>query len=248
MPRMVEVHEEDLGNRCSVRPVRDQHRGVPPPQKPVVMTTDEPDDEPDHDYTAATALAMEEEAALREATEPPAKPQVPLPDALTTVQKAAQLRDVVPASYIYAAAAGLFHGAVDVASCQVYLHQMFQEAGNPVDPVARMMIEQLAMAHHAIGRLHVRAATRESLAEVVAYHGVLARLMSEFRKTSLALQGLRKNAGSQVGSSQQQTSEGRPPTAGTVSAGESAVAAASACTELRSNAEGEGRERRANCA
>jgi len=208
------------------------------------MTTDELD----LDYVAATAQVLAQEEDPQEATEPNPKLHVPLPNDPSPEQKAAQLRDVVPAAYVYGTAAGLFQGAVDLESCQLYLHQLLQEAGDPVDPTARMMIEQLAMAHHAIGRLHVRAATREGLAEVVAYHGVLARLMSEFRKTSLALQGLRKNAAEQAGGKGHQAPEDRPPTAGTVSAGKPAVAAASACSELGSNEEGEARERRANCA
>ena len=208
------------------------------------MTTDGPD----LDYVVATAQALAEGEAITEATEPQPKLDVSLPNAPSPEQKATRLRDVVPAAYVYGATAGLFQDAIDLASCQVYLHQLLQEAGNPADPIARMMIEQLAMAHHAIGRLHVRAATRDSLPEVVAYHGVLARLMSEFRKTSLALHGLRNNAGEQTGANEQQAPEVRLPTAGTVRASELAAAAASSLSELANNAEGEGDDRKTKCA
>jgi hypothetical protein len=50
-----------------------------------------------------------------------------------------------------------------------------------------MMAEQLALCHHAVGRLHVRAATRTSPVEVVAYSGAIARLQAEFRRMALAL-------------------------------------------------------------
>jgi hypothetical protein len=163
-------------------------------------------------------------------------------------QKAANLRDVVPAAYLYGAATGLFQDGIDVASCQAYLRALLRDAGDPADPIARMMIEQLAMAHHTIGRLHFRAATREGLAEIVAYHSALARLMSEFRKTSLALQGLRGRAGEQASHLEQRAQEGQPRTVGKLGAGEAIAAVAPSRSELGSNHEVEGRERRAQCA
>src|SRR5262249_41823147 len=127
------------------------------------------------------------------------KDPTPPPEEASPEQKAANLRDVVPAAYLYGAATGLFKENIDVASCQAYLRTLLQDAGDPADPIVRMLIEQLAMAHHTLGRLHFRAATREGLAEIVAYHSALARLMSEFRKSSLALQSLRQSAdGAQV--------------------------------------------------
>jgi hypothetical protein len=173
---------------------------------------------------------------------------VPLANVPSPEQKATQLREVVPAAYVYGAAAGLFQDAIDLPSCQVYLQQLLQQAGNPSDPIARMILEQLAMAHHAIGRLHVRAATRTSLAEVVAYHGVLARLMGEFRKTSLALHGLRQHSAAQAGGNQPQAATERPPSAATARAGEPGAAAASSRSELSSSQEGEGCDRSTKCA
>jgi hypothetical protein len=204
--------------------------------------------EADPDYLAATAQARAESQALEEPTEPQPRLHVPLPTVPSPEQKATQLRDVVPAAYVYGAAAGLFEDAIDLPSCQVNLHQLLQQAGNPADPITRMMLEQLAMAHHAIGRLHVRAATRASLAEVVAYHGVLARLMGEFRKTSLALRGLRQHAAEQAGGNEQHAAPDRLPTAGTVRAGEPGAAAASSRSEQASSVEGEGCERPTKCA
>lgn len=207
-----------------------------------------PPDEPERNYAAATKQMLAESEDTPEDTEPPPKPPPPPPRVTSPEEKAVQLRDVVPAAYVYAATASLFPATVDVAGCQAYLRQLLREAGDPADPIARMMVEQLAMAHHAIGRLHVRAATRDGLTEVVAYHGMLARLMSEFRKTTLALQSLLKRAGEQTGRSEQPVPEGQPPTAGTIKAGEPVIPPVSACSELTSNDEVEGHDRQAICA
>src|SRR5262249_3433228 len=144
---------------------------------------------------------------------------------------------------------GMFKESIDVASCQAYLRTLLQDAGDPADPIARMLIEQLAMAHHTIGRLHFRAAMREGLAEVVAYHSALARLMSEFRKSSLALQSLRQAAdGAQVRPPKKPVQEVSPHSAASVQAKAGNAAAASTRTKQGSNQEVEGHERRAKSA
>lgn len=52
----------------------------------------------------------------------------------------------------------------------------------------RMMVEQLAMANCRIGQLHANAACATSAQSEIAYTLAAAKLMSETRKTSLALQ------------------------------------------------------------
>jgi hypothetical protein len=78
---------------------------------------------------------------------------------------------------------------MDVEAWKRYVDSFVEELGvtKAAGPVARMMAEQLLLAHHAVGRLHVRAATRTAPAEVAAYHAAVARLMTEFRRTALAL-------------------------------------------------------------
>ena len=43
----------------------------------------------------------------------------------------------------------------------LYLHRVLEESGDPQDPIERMLVEQLCLAHHNIGRLHVQAAAAE---------------------------------------------------------------------------------------
>jgi hypothetical protein len=79
---------------------------------------------------------------------------------------------------------------MDLGAWKLYVDTFVKELAvtKAAGPVARMMAERLALCHHAVGRLHVRAATRTSPAEVVAYSGAIAHLQAEFRRTALALQ------------------------------------------------------------
>ena len=139
----------------------------------------------DRRYVRATAKALKADAALRAADEPPPAGAAP---ALSAGEKAARLRDLGPAAYLYGAAAPVLGEAMDVEAWQVYLNDLLKRMGvTGADPVARMMAEQLALAHDAVGRLHLRAGTRTSPAEVAAYYASVSRLMTEFRRTSAAL-------------------------------------------------------------
>ncbi len=63
-----------------------------------------------------------------------------------------------------------------------------EEAGShPIDPIERMLLEQLALAHFRIGQLHVRASEAQGLEAVRVYNSVAARMLGEFRRTVLAL-------------------------------------------------------------
>jgi hypothetical protein len=133
----------------------------------------------------ATAKALKEDAALRAVVRPPPAEAAP---ALSAAEKARRLRDLGPAAYLYGAAAPVLGEAMDVEAWQVYLNDLLKRMGvTGADPVARMMAEQLALAHDAVGRLHLRAGTRTSPAEVAAYYASVSRLMTEFRRTSAAL-------------------------------------------------------------
>jgi hypothetical protein len=70
---------------------------------------------------------------------------------------------------------------------RVFLERLIQDAGNPSDPVQRMMLEQLALAHFRIGQLQVQASHAESNEGVKLYNSAASRLQGEFRRTALAL-------------------------------------------------------------
>jgi hypothetical protein len=64
-------------------------------------------------------------------------------------------------------------------------------AGRPTDPIANFMVEQLAWAHHRLGLLHCQAAGATTPELAKEYNAAAARLMTEFRKTALALREYR---------------------------------------------------------
>jgi hypothetical protein len=104
------------------------------------------------------------------AVQAPAAPALDLGQAAQTnvVQGAKNLKDETGPIYLYAALAPLFGDQVTSGSYRVYLSQLFHEAGNPTDPLERMIIEQLALAHHSIGRLHVKSASSKTAQEARA--------------------------------------------------------------------------------
>ena len=163
---------------------------------------------PDPEYTRLTAQ-LQEEAALWPAAEPPPAPAAP---ALSAAEQARRLREVAPAAFLYGTTAAILGEAVDVEGWKAYLDDFLKQLGltAAAGPVARMMVVQLALCHFAVARLHVRAATRTSPAEVAAYHAAVARLMTEFRRTALALKAYA--AGSARRAAAPRTSA-RPPSA-----------------------------------
>src|SRR5262249_40233525 len=76
--------------------------------------------------------------------------------------------------------------SVSVPGCQLYLGDLMRESGSPADPLERMLLEQLVLAHHTIGQLHVRAGTSQTAEAAGAYAGAAARLLAELRRTALA--------------------------------------------------------------
>ena len=148
---------------------------------------------PDPAYVAATDQALREDHALLQAYEekeraaqPPPQPPIP-PE-----QQAAILRDGSAAAYLYGVTAAVLGRGVSVPGCQLYLGDIMHETGSAADPVEQMLLEQLSLAHHAIGHLHVRAGTSQTAEAAEAYAGAAARLLAEFRRTALALKAYRE--------------------------------------------------------
>jgi len=74
---------------------------------------------------------------------------------------------------------------------KAYVEATLETAGNPKDPIERMMLEQLLIAHHRIGDLQAEAACAKNPEVAALYQVAAARLMNEFRKTSLAVREYR---------------------------------------------------------
>jgi hypothetical protein len=143
---------------------------------------------PDRAYLRATARGLKQDAADLAALEPPPAPAAPV---LSAAERAARLRDLGPGAYLCGAASVL--GEMDLEVWRTLLADFLKELGLSAasDPVARLIAEQVLLAHHAVGRLHLRAAGRTSPPEVAAYHGAVARLMAECRRSFAVLRACR---------------------------------------------------------
>ena len=141
------------------------------------------------DYAGLTRRATEEADALAKANQPPTPPT------LTTEQKAANLKELAEATYLYSALVdGHGPATFDVLSYKLLLDDFLREAGGPSDPVERLLLVQLFLAHHVLGRLHSQAGSRGTLVEVQAFQTAAARLLAEVRRTALALKAYRQRA------------------------------------------------------
>ncbi|WP_020476550.1 hypothetical protein [Zavarzinella formosa] len=81
-------------------------------------------------------------------------------------------------------------GAYTAHDCLVYLERQMAEYGHPDSPVCRMLIEQLAMAHHQAAQLHARAAAAAENETIKILSAAAARLHAECRRTAVVLDEL----------------------------------------------------------
>lgn len=79
----------------------------------------------------------------------------------------------------------------DGSAFRVYLERLLADAGNPADPVERMLLEQLAFAHFRTAQLHVAAGRSKGAEAAKLLSAAAARLLGEFRRTALALRAYR---------------------------------------------------------
>lgn len=106
--------------------------------------------------------------------------------ALDKAQKRADIVRVAafPAAMSLAIPIGKETGA---AGFKLYLDGLLRDTGNPADPIERMIVEQLALAHHRIGQLHVQTERAKTADEAKVYAAAAVRLTGEFRRLALAL-------------------------------------------------------------
>lgn len=130
---------------------------------------------------------------------PPA-PEPPPDEAVRpSAHYARHLQDTAAALFMGATMAG-FLQEIDAVAFRIYRDNLLRAAGDPSDPVAVMLLEQVALAHLNIGRLHFKSAAATSLEGARAYGSMAIALTGEFRRTALAFQAYRAAAGGTAGS------------------------------------------------
>jgi hypothetical protein len=112
------------------------------------------------------------------------------PPRLTAEEVAAQLAETGAAAFMYLSMERLFVEA-DAASFKCYRDRLVAGCGAPSDPVELMLIEQLALAHLTVGRLHSRSARAQGVEEARAYGSLAVNMVGEFRRLALGLKAYR---------------------------------------------------------
>ena len=104
---------------------------------------------------------------------------------------AAEIREGTIPAYLYMTLVEIYEKH-DLTAFKLYRDRLLADCGVGLDPIATMLVEQLAMAHLNTARLHGRAATTERIDEVRAYANAAAQLAGEFRRGALALKAYRE--------------------------------------------------------
>jgi hypothetical protein len=109
-----------------------------------------------------------------------------------TAHQAELLREgVFPALMASAIALDKFF---DAGAFRVYLARVLADLGNPADPIERMLVEQLCMAHFRVAQLHAGAGQAVGLEATKLLNTVVARMLGEMRRTALSLKAYRTTA------------------------------------------------------
>ena len=107
-----------------------------------------------------------------------------------TEHYAEQLREKGAAIFLFASMSPTVKD-IEAPAYFLYRDRLLADCGSPTDPIEVMLLEQLAMAHLNMGLLHCKAASSDSVECAGVYTQAAARLMAEFRRSSLALQAYR---------------------------------------------------------
>lgn len=82
----------------------------------------------------------------------------------------------------------------DTGAYRVYLAGVMRDLGDPKDPIERMLIEQLCLAHFRVAQLHGAAGQANGLEGMKILNSVAARMLGEMRRTALGLKAYRTSA------------------------------------------------------
>ena len=146
---------------------------------------------PKADETKRASSNAEQETSTGTSNE---KPEADEQEATRTAAVANNFREVAGAGYLYASLCGFVGEKISPDTYVNYFKQLLRECGTPHDPIEIMIVEQLALAHHNVGRLYAKSALAGQHEEAVAYVSAAARLAGEFRRTAIALNEYRGRA------------------------------------------------------
>ena len=136
-----------------------------------------------------TSFGTKSNSSAVQSAQPPANIRSLSAQEITS--QAINLRDMAGAGFMYWVVGSTMTEPLNVEAFRIYRDSLLCESGNPTDPIERMLIEQLAMAHFNIGRLHIRSCSVEVPKLALAFADAATRLLGEFRRCTLALEDYR---------------------------------------------------------
>lgn len=96
------------------------------------------------------------------------------------------------AVYIGLIAQEIFSPHVSPEAIKKAMEQIHAQCGNSTDPIERMMVEQLTLANHSIGRLMVKSASADNFEQAAMYQASATKLLAEFRRLALSIKKYRE--------------------------------------------------------
>ena len=111
---------------------------------------------------------------------------------LTDEQQAKFLRESSAGVYLSSSVAACLGNAVTPTGFKRYLADIRKSAGASAHPLAQMLWEQFALAHHNLGRLYSQASQSKTLDEIQTYSAILLKLHAELRLLGETLHKLSK--------------------------------------------------------
>ena len=132
-------------------------------------------------------------AGSRQRTRKKAVAPTPPPEnaAIPNAAVAANLREVAAAGFMHWIMNSSMSITLDAEAFALFRDKLLEDAGAPTDPIEVMLIEQLALAHFTIGRMHIKACSMDNAKLCVAFTDAATRLLGEFRRCSIALEDFR---------------------------------------------------------
>lgn len=150
----------------------------------------------DRRSSVSTASSLSQ-AQKREEENVQTKPRDPLnPHNLTEDEKleveSTALHEEGGGIYLSLVAKELFGTKISPLAFKKYMAKLHAECGNSTDPVERMMLEQLTIAHHSLARLMVKAASADNFELAAMYQSASTKLLAEFRRLALSIKKYRE--------------------------------------------------------
>ena len=145
-------------------------------------TTDGPDKQ--SHVTSARTPQRTEGKAMASASPPE---NAAIPNAAIGVN----LREVAAAGFMHWIMNASMSTRLGAEEFALFRDKLLVDAGAPTDPIEVMLVEQIALTHFAIGRLHIKACSMDNAKLSVAFTDAATRLLGEFRRCSLALEEYR---------------------------------------------------------